>query len=305
MECPLVGRHLQHGCDGIACWCSTTSGEHDHLASGGHHRGDRCDVETGRVHHHGSLLGRPYRLWKHLTDGTRTAFPDTSETFLLKSGESAGLVAWRRLSGTAVLSRCGKMCLVFAAHLYDLVVNLGRGRALGQDVLTAYPFYRLAHHRRATHVYQDVAHLTHRGIAGDARRGIRTATFNADIELRSIKQFLLLHAGLLRHLAGGTGGLLYRLQCAAFLLDAEGNNGFLCQQTYFLLQLPVGHCLTSQSDDNYPVDVGMASKTSQDFLTHIGVGLHVGTSCVEDDVHGTAYLTGNNPATLAGTDACR
>ena len=33
VECPLVGRHLQHGGYGVARWCSTACGEYNHLTA--------------------------------------------------------------------------------------------------------------------------------------------------------------------------------------------------------------------------------------------------------------------------------
>ena len=52
------------------------------------------------------------------------------------------------------------MSLVLTAHFDDLVVNLRRGGTLGQYVFAANPLYRLAHHRRSTHINEDVTHLT-------------------------------------------------------------------------------------------------------------------------------------------------
>ena len=61
------------------------------------------------------------------------------------------------------------------------------------------------------------------------------------------------------------------------------------------------NCLTAEADDDDAVDIGIAGKSREDFLAHIGVGRHIGTSGVKDDVHSAAHLARHDPAALAST----
>ena len=91
-----------------------------------------------------------------------------AEALLLEGGGAACLIAWGGLPCTTVLSGCSEMGFVGTAYLDDLVVNGGCRCALGQYMFAAYPLYRLAHHGGGTHIHQQIAHLAHRGVAGNA-----------------------------------------------------------------------------------------------------------------------------------------
>ena len=56
----------------------------------------------------------------------------------------------------------------------------------------------------------------------------------------------------------------------------------------------MGDGLATQADNYYAIDIGVAGKASQHLLTHICIGLHVGATRVEHDVHRPANLTGHD-----------
>ena len=158
------------------------------------------------------------------------------------------------------------------------------------------PLDGLTHHGGGAEVDETVAQLTDRGVGRDAGGGIGTAALDAHEEFGDVEEFLLLKAGFRRHVSGRAGRLFDGLQCAALVLDTEGDDRFGGHLLDLRFEFLVPDRLAAEADDDDAVDVRVAGKAGQDLLAHLRVVRDVGAAGVEDDVDRAPHLARHDAA---------
>ena len=292
----LVGGDFQDRDDGVAGGRAAAGREGDDLTAAGDHAGHGGDIVARRVHDDRTVFRRLFGLFEDFDDGTRAPLADAAEALLIEGGEAARLVAWGRLAGAAVLSGRFQMFLVFAADFDDLVVDFrGRGAA-GDDMFPADPLDGLTHHGGGAEIDETVAQLTDRRVGRNAGSGVGTAALDAHEEFGDVEEFLLLKAGFRRHVSGRAGRLFDGLQCAALVLDTEGDDRFGGHLLDLRFEFLVPDRLAAEADDDDAVDVRVAGKAGQDLLAHLRVVRDVGAAGVEDDVDRAPHLARHDAA---------
>ena len=245
------------------------------------------------------------RLLEDFDDGTGAALPDAAEALLVEGGETARFVARCGLTGTAVLSGRFQVLFVLPADFDDLVVDLRSGCAAGDDMLSADPLDGLAHHGGGAEVHEPVAQFADRRVRCQAGGGVGTAALDTHEEFGDIEEFLLLEACLCSHVSGSSGGLLDGFEGAAFILDAEGDNGLGSHLLDLLAQFLMSDRLTAEADDDDAVYVRVAGKAGEDLLAHRRVVRDIGAPGVEDDVHRAPDMACDDAARLGTTGTTR
>ena len=167
------------------------------------------------------------------------------------------------------------MLLVSFADFDDLVLDFLICSSLGKDMLAADPLDGLAHHGCSAHVDEDVAELADCRVACDAGSCVGTAALDAKEEFRGVEPFFRLHCRFRCHVSCGADCLLDCLECAALILNSEGDDRLACHGLDLLFELLVRDCLAAEADDDNAVDVRVAGEAGEDFLAHGCIGSNI------------------------------
>ena len=137
------------------------------------------------------MLRWAFCLLKHFYDRSGTALADTAQALLIQSGKTASLIAWCRLSGTAILTCCLQMFFIIFAYFDDLVMDFRSCRTLCQQMLTANPLNRLTHDGGSTKIYQKVAQFSYCRVGSDSGGCIRTAALDSHKQFGNVTLLFL------------------------------------------------------------------------------------------------------------------
>ena len=253
----VVGGELDRRRRLAAVGRAASGGEAEHVGAAGDLAGRRHGIVARRVHEDEALGGDRLGVFVDFVQRRRAALRRRAQRFFEDGRQPAGLVAGRGIVvHFAAVARA--IVLPPTDALDQLVADLRRRGAPGQQMLGAIDLRRLGKNRRAAVAHQDVDRGAERRIGGDAGIAVRTAA------LQRQRQFARRRRRPLGAVEGGQHGADVldasrdRLARAAGRLDRQAVERVAFDDAVFLLHAADLEHFAAEPDHQSRANVGIA-----------------------------------------------
>src|SRR5712691_5141903 len=171
-----IGGDLNNRSYRVASWSTEASRKQNNIGPSGYLSCHTFDVIAWRALQVESWFGGIFRVIEHCGDRRRAALTGRARGFHRIRHQTVFDIARRRIH---VEARAGRFCAyrVIAHELDETIRDFLQSTAIDQRLLDSAQFRKFGENRPASQGRNQIGDMTNRGIGGDSRKAIRTATF--------------------------------------------------------------------------------------------------------------------------------